>query len=450
MLPACFILLLLVDSSTGTRVVATFDTQQAAQAVTSVPNGTIIKQYGRRIVIDLGDNLSLDDATWMKDELGAVDIELDTLITPTQLDDLVFAEYISLSVDNATFVSEASIPSNEDWNLLDSEPYSIHAESAWKITNSTPNIVVAVLDTGMPSVAYSQFRNIVQGYDFISDPSISLDGNGRDADTTDPGTAGPSCPVSSWHGLKTASILAADHASGVRGVAQNCSLMMMRVLGMCSSGYASDVSDAIVWSAGGVIDGLGSNPAPAQVISMSFAGKGGCPSYLQSSINHAVGLGALLISAAGNQGLNTTDYFPANCRGVMAITATTREGKLAGYSNYGLDIALSAPGGDGIDPILMLSLDDTGSSLLKDFGMGTSFAVPHVAGVAALVLGLRELTGTQVWNFLLQTSTQSQNILSASRLLYLMDSQSHRNSNPNISVYYATYNSSQNVYKNDT
>jgi len=122
---------------------------------------------------------------------------------------------------------------------------------------------------------------------------------------------------------------------------------------------------------------------------MSFAGRGGCPSYLQSSVNHAVGLGALLISAAGNQGLNTTDYFPANCRGVMAIAATNREGRLAGYSNYGLNIDLSAPGGDGIDPIPMLTLDDTGNSLLKDFGMGTSFAVPEVVGVAALMAALQ-------------------------------------------------------------
>ena len=94
----------------------------------------------------------------------------------------------------------------------------------------------------------------------------------------------------------------------------------MRVLGLCSSGYASDVADAIVWSAGGVINGLHSNPAPASVISMSFAGRGGCPSYLQSAVTQALVRGAILVSAAGNQGLNTTDYFPANCNGVMAIS----------------------------------------------------------------------------------------------------------------------------------
>jgi len=134
---------------------------------------------------------------------------------------------------------------------------------------------------------------------------------------------------------------------------------------------------------------LASNSAPARVISMSFAGKGACPSYLQSAVSQAVSLGALLISAAGNQGLETVNYFPANCRGVMAVAATTREGRLAGYSNHGSDISLSAPGGDEANPIVMLSMDDVSGIAVQDFGMGTSFAVPQVAGVAALAISIK-------------------------------------------------------------
>ena len=52
-------------------------------------------------------------------------------------------------------------------------------------------------------------------------------------------------------------------------------------------GYASDVCDAIVWAAGGEINGVPGIATPAAVISMSFAGAGACPSYLQSSVGLA-------------------------------------------------------------------------------------------------------------------------------------------------------------------
>ena len=353
------------SQTTPLRVVVTFEDWEAARVATSISRGTIVKQYGRRLVIDLGRNVSFsDDARWIKGELNKVlDVELDSLITPTEEERVI------------------------EWNLLDAEPYGIYAESAWGLTNSTPQVVVAVLDTGMPSAAGNVFHNMQAGYDFISDPYISLDGDGRDSNASDPGTGGPECPEPSWHGLKTASILAARHDSPVRGVAQNCTLMSVRVLGLCSTGYASDVGDAIVWSAGGLINGVLTNLAPARVISMSFSGIGPCPSYLQSSITQAVSLGALLVAAAGNGGVDASEFFPANCKGVMTVAATTRGGMLAGYSNFGLNIALSAPGGDEADPIMMLSMVGGGQGTV--FGMGTSFAVAQVAGVAAMVASLQ-------------------------------------------------------------
>ncbi len=87
--------------------------------------------------------------------------------------------------------------------------------------------------------------------------------------------AGDACPTtSSWHGTKVASILAARHGIEglMKGIAQNCSVLPIRVLGLCSIGYATDVADAIVWAAGGVINGISRNPSPAQVISLSLAG----------------------------------------------------------------------------------------------------------------------------------------------------------------------------------
>ena len=153
---------------------------------------------------------------------------------------------------------------------------------------------------------------------------------------------------------------------------------------MCRTGYASDVADAIVWASGGAVEGVPINPTPGRVVSMSFTGDADCPSYLQAAIDEAVQLGALPVAAAGNDGVNTTDFFPANCQGVLAVAASTRQGGLAAYSNYGPDIALAAPGGDEANPIATLTVLDGG--LETEFAMGTSFAVPQVAGVAALAM----------------------------------------------------------------
>ena len=91
------------------------------------------------------------------------------------------------------------------------------------------------------------------------------------------------CPTISWHGTNIASILAARHDNefGMKGVAQNCSILPLRVLGLCRMGYATDVTDAIVWAAGGVINEVPNNTNPAQIISVSLAGQGPCPSSSQ-------------------------------------------------------------------------------------------------------------------------------------------------------------------------
>ena len=391
-------LLLIIQIAHATnRVVVTFDTMELATRPYDIANATVVKQYGRRMVLDLGREAKLPEA-WLGECFGVnITVELDALVLVSQWDDEFEDETTTeettflpettpapnftpgVVAQNYGFYNSSSVP----WNLADSEPYGIHAEGMWKTTNSTPDVYVAVLDTGLAQVARGAFLNLAQGYDFVSDESISLDGDGRDINPTDPGDSGPDCPTSSWHGTKVMSILAADHrnAFGVLGVAQNASIIPIRVLGQCSAGYANDITDAIVWAAGGTIKGVDKNPNPAKIISMSFAGSGSCPSYLQSAINQAVGLGAFLIAAAGNEGLDSIDdTFPANCNNVLSVGASTRRGNMAAYSNKGADIA--APGGDGADPIHVLSVRN--GNLSNSYSMGTSMAVPHVAGVAGL------------------------------------------------------------------
>ena len=266
------------------------------------------------------------------------------------------------------------------WNLDESEPYALHIQSLRTLTDGQ-GAVISIIDGGIAEAAKAVFDPL-SGYDFISSPDYSNKINQtRNPNYIDPGDQGPMCPTPSWHGTKVTSVAAA--------IAPGAPLTIMRVLGQCGIGFSSDIADAIVWAAGGQINGLSPNLFPASVISLSLAGKSPCPTYLQSAVNQARSLGAMVVSAAGNAAQNVSDYFPSNCNGVFAIGASTRQGTLASYSNRGQGLAFSAPGGDASNPIKVLSVSIQGD-LTHTYAIGTSFSSPHVAGFGALILSLNQ------------------------------------------------------------
>src|SRR5262245_8026359 len=63
---------------------------------------------------------------------------------------------------------------------------AIHAPEAWARSEGAPEIVVAILDTGVRPHPDLDAR-LLPGWDFISDPASAGDGDGRDADPTDAG-----------------------------------------------------------------------------------------------------------------------------------------------------------------------------------------------------------------------------------------------------------------------
>jgi len=232
------LLLWLHAAMCSNRVVVTFESSLLAAGVKSIANATVVKQYGRRLVLDLGRPIELPE-DWIYEAVGVggvVSIEEDIFV---EIEGMVFAN----EVNTMPF----------QWNLADSEPHSIHVEGMWRNTNSTPDVVVAVLDTGLAYEAMGLFLHMGSGFDFISDPDVALDGDGRDADSTDPGDSGVDCPDPSWHGTKVSSVLSARHRPEFKGVAQNITLLSIRVLGLCSKGYSNDVTDAIVWAAGLIV-----------------------------------------------------------------------------------------------------------------------------------------------------------------------------------------------------
>ena len=266
----------------------------------------------------------------------------------------------------------------------------MNIDEAWDTTNGS-GVVVAVIDTGITT--HSDLgTNIIGGYDFISDASMARDGNGRDSNPADQGDwyaanecgAGVPAANSSWHGTHVAGTVAAltNNAKGVAGVAYGAKVVPVRVLGKCG-GYTSDIADAIIWSSGGTVSGVPSNPNPAEVINMSLGGGGSCSATYQNAINGAVGRGTTVVVAAGNENQNVANSVPANCSNVVAVASTTRQGGRSSFSNYGAGIDVAAPGSDIASTLNSGTTTPSGESYA--IYSGTSMAAPHVAGVVAMM-----------------------------------------------------------------
>jgi len=312
------------------------------------------------------------------------------------------------------------VPNDPDfgrqWALTDPVA-GINAPAAWDLQIGSAAVTVAVLDTGItqhPELA----GRVLPGYDFITDPKAANDGSGRDSDPSDPGDntgdneCGDGSPgePSSWHGTFVSGLIAAntDNGVGISGMDWKAKILPVRVLGRCG-GTFDDIAAAILWAVGAPVAGAPPNPNPARVINMSLGGESTCPQAVQDSINVALAQGVVVAIAAGNSSINVSQFSPANCSGVITVGASTRQGDRTSYSNFGIRVDVSAPGGDGIEDDWILSLSNDGGTGPGNpdyaIGIGTSFASPYVAGVASLMIARNaNLTPGQVLGIIAGTA----------------------------------------------
>ena len=291
----------------------------------------------------------------------------------------------------------------QQWHYYESAG-GINLPPAWDITTGSNSIVVAVIDTGIRPHADLAGR-LLPGYDFIANLAAANDGNGRDADPSDPGDWGCGRSSSTWHGTHVAGTIgaASNNSGGLSGTNWGSKILPLRVLGVCG-GYTSDIVDALRWAAGISIPGVPLNTTPARVANLSLGGaNGGCSTTFQNAVNDVIARGMVVVVAAGNSNADASTFEPASCAGVVAVSGTGRSGDRAGYSNFGAKVAIAAPGGSGSNGVLSTlnaGLTSPGADSYAYF-QGTSMAAPHVAGTASLMLSANPaLTPAQVMQIL--------------------------------------------------
>lgn len=267
---------------------------------------------------------------------------------------------------------------------------------------------------------------VLPGYDFVS----------NDTDATDPGVAlypnyTGKQPLSS-HGTHVAGIIAASRSNTLTGVAPGVKIQPIRALPSGSSGTMTGISAAIRWAVGQPVtaaDGSTvTNPYAKQmaVLNLSLGAPTSCSDEMQGAINAALANGTTVVVSAGNDNRSISSMSPANCAGVIVVTATDSNHNRASYSNWGtLDTSSSAlvaaPGGSGgssstcytwysggYESLAGACIDQvvstTAGSWMPKFG--TSMAAPHVAGTAALLKSInRNLTPAQVARIIRRTAT---------------------------------------------
>ncbi|HEX2053165.1 MAG TPA: S8 family serine peptidase [Actinomycetota bacterium] len=247
----------------------------------------------------------------------------------------------------------------------------IGAESAWEFSRGE-GVVIAVIDTGVDLEHPDLQDQLI--------PGMSVVGEGQPDD-------------GHGHGSLIAGIAAAtaDNDEGIAGVAPEAMILPVRVFDSAGSATSGRVARAIRFA----VDAADRRHAKL-VLNLSFVGptqpqavvqdQPGAAIFgdeaVQDAISDAAASGAVVVTAAGNDGSPHTAFDPPNHRGIIVVGASDKDDNCTPFTNYGEGLDILAPG-VGVLSTYWTAADNRSGYAYAD---GTSMAVPFVSGAAALLL----------------------------------------------------------------
>lgn len=292
----------------------------------------------------IGDDIIEDTSDLSEKNVIVANLDNSEVKKLEQYDDILVEEDILLTasmleggcLDTA---AEEAVPEIE-WNLQ-----AINLEEATEEESENhQKVKVAVLDSGVDYVTGINLKeqvNFIDGEEELS--AIFQDFTG--------------------HGTGIAGVIAGNGENGIYGVNPNVDLYSVKVLDASNTSPLSRIIQGIYWCIENDIN----------IINMSF-GTSVYSRALEQAVKDAYQEGILMVGAAGN-GSGAVEY-PAAFSEVMAVTSVSPEAEISEFSNTGEELDIAAPG----EKIRVAGFFD-GSMVTH----GTSIAVPHVTGAAALL-----------------------------------------------------------------
>ncbi len=253
----------------------------------------------------------------------------------------------------------------------------LEMEGAWDVVKAEDgDIVIAVVDGGTEWRHRDLRDNVWVNADEIPGNGVDDDENGFvddvngwnfSTDSPDP-TGSPDQPNASLHGTAVAGIAAAETNNGLGIAGTSWNAKFMPVHAGCPD------FEQLCYARAGTLYAVENG---ANVITASY-GSPESSFTIAVILAHAVERGAVVVAAAGNtaDNLDTTPFYPASYPTTLSVGGIQKDSDRTANHAFGRSIDVVAASVD---------VDFTTPGSGFDMGDGTSYAVPLVAGVAALV-----------------------------------------------------------------